>query len=323
MHSNKPVEHFVTLFDSNYLPLGMCLHASLMEQAQPFRLWIVCMDELVERQLHQLALPCVSLLPLRDVETDELLTVKGTRSRGEYCWTLTPFTPQFVFESDPDIERVTYVDADLFFFRTPDILLKEFEESGKHVLITEHAFADRYKRYIIHGRFCVQFMTFRRTIEAQEVIRWWQERCIEWCYWRYEDGKFGDQGYLDSWPDRFPQAVHILKQVDKTLAPWNLSRFAKNVNCLQKFVFYHFHSLKIVGENKVILYLDYNLEGKGGDIYAVYLKCMNKCTTMMKSHDMLIPVLSQKPESLWVLRLIKRKLLNTIKTATINQFSKL
>ena len=84
MHTNK-VEHFCTLFDSNFLPMGMTLHQSLLTHAQPFHLWILCMDELVEQQLEMISLPHVTLIPLRDIETTELLAVKPGRSRGEYC----------------------------------------------------------------------------------------------------------------------------------------------------------------------------------------------------------------------------------------------
>ena len=55
MNSNRPIEHFVTLFDSKFLPMGMALHDSLMIHAQPFHLWILCMDELVEKQLKQIS----------------------------------------------------------------------------------------------------------------------------------------------------------------------------------------------------------------------------------------------------------------------------
>jgi hypothetical protein len=140
------IEHFVTLFDNNFLPMGMCLHDSLMKHGQPFHLWIVCMDELVEQNLRHLALSSVSLIPLREAEDTRLLEVKPTRSRGEYCWTLTPFTPQFVFDRDSSVERVTYLDADLFFFDAPNVLIDEFAASGKHVLITEHAYDPQYEK---------------------------------------------------------------------------------------------------------------------------------------------------------------------------------
>lgn len=317
MTSNKATEHFVTLFDSNFLPMGMCLHASLMEHAQPFHLWILCMDELVETQLKQLALKHVTLMPLHAVETETLLGVKKSRTRGEYCWTLTPFTPQFVFDRDQSIERVTYLDADIFFFDSPHILLKEFEESGKHVLITEHAYSSEYDHAITNGRFCVQFMTFRRTQAGAQVMRWWQERCIEWCFARIEEGKFGDQKYLDDWPERFPDAVHVLKQIEKTLAPWNLRRFAQVSTNPPRFVFYHFHSLRIVDPNSVLLYSNYRLGEAGIRIYERYLACLRQCTGTMRARGMQIPSIPLRKDVMSLLRMLRSHLRGMVRTASI------
>jgi hypothetical protein len=97
MNSARPVEHFVTLFDHKFLPSGLALHASLSRHARPFRLWILCMDELVEAQLSRLALPDVTLIPLSEFENADLRRVKPTRGKGEYCWTVTPFTAAAVF----------------------------------------------------------------------------------------------------------------------------------------------------------------------------------------------------------------------------------
>ena len=55
------------------------------------------------------------------------------------------------------------------------------------------------------------------------ALRWWHDRCVEWCYQRFEDGKFGDQKYLDDWPDRFA-GVHVVDHPGVGLAPWNVSR---------------------------------------------------------------------------------------------------
>jgi len=272
MPSADAVEHFVTLFDQGFLAMGLSLHRSLIEHAGNFHLWIICMDEEVEQSLRQLALPQVSLIPLAQVETEQLLAVKGGRSRGEYCWTMTPFAPAAVLDRAPAAQQVTYLDADLFFFADPQILLREFAESGKHVLITEHAFAPEYDVAAASGRFCVQFMTFRRTVPGLEVLHSWQAQCIEWCFARFEQDRFGDQKYLDAWPARFPDAVHILRQTDKTLAPWNASWFAARAPLAP--VFYHFQGFRLVQGRQVVCWVGYRLGASARPLYQKYMAAM-------------------------------------------------
>jgi hypothetical protein len=292
--TGKQVEHFVTLFDSKFLPMGMTLHSSLMAHGQPFHLWIICMDEPVEEQLARISLPHVTLLPLKSIETPELLAVKQGRSRGEYCWTITPFTFLAVFDRDVNVERVTYLDADLFFFASPHVLLRELEEADKHVLITEHAYAPEYAYYLdLSGRFCVQFMTFKRTAAAKKVMRWWQERCLEWCFERHEEGKFGDQKYLDAWPDLFSDEVHIVHQTEKTLAPWNVLYFEKLRGRLDP-VFYHFQGFRIVSPNKIRLYGGYKIDNKGLQLYDAYLAALRRSIHTMQNNGITIPYIKDE-----------------------------
>lgn len=249
-------EHFVTLFDNGFLPQGMALHASLVRQGGDFVLWVICMDEAVERNLQALALPRLRTIPLCDVEREQprLLDVKAGRGRGEYCWTLTPFSHEAVFARDPSAQRVTYLDADLYFFGPPERLLAEMDKAGADVLLTDHAYAPEYRQDETSGRFCVQFLPFRRTDKGMEILRWWQDRCIEWCFGRFEDGKFGDQKYLDEWPTNYPRAVHVLEDVALTLAPWNAGRLLANG---EPRGIYHFHNLRIMESGLVRLWLDY------------------------------------------------------------------
>jgi hypothetical protein len=257
MTLNQPIEHFCTLFDSNYLPMGLSLHASLMQHAQPFHLSIICIDERVEQQLTQIDLPHVTLISLSAIETDDLLAVKLGRTRGEYCWTLTPFSFSAALAQHPKIPRITYLDADLFFFDNPRILLTEMEQTQKQVLITEHAYDPTYDQSSLSGRFCVQFLTFTNTQSAKEVMHWWQQRCLEWCFDRIESDRFGDQKYLDQWPSLFGDRVHILSQTEKTLAPWNLRYFLQKYPHSLQPVFYHFHALKLIEPNQIRLHYRY------------------------------------------------------------------
>lgn len=241
------MEHFVTLFDSLFLPQGLALHRSMERHVRDYTLWILCVDDEARDVLIKLNLPNVKLLQLSKLETEDLLRVKPTRSKGEYCWTLTPFAPRFVFEADTAVQRVTYIDADLWFCKSPMPIFREFSASGKHVLITDHAYAPEYDQSVTSGQYCVQFMTFTR--KGGEVVRkWWEARCIEWCYARFEDGKFGDQKYLDDWPERFTDSVHVLINKELTLAPWNAKRFPAS-----SAILFHFHGFRVVSTHSVII----------------------------------------------------------------------
>jgi hypothetical protein len=306
-------EHFSTLFDSNYLPLGLALHDSLMAHAQPFHLWVICMDEAVERQLKKLGRPHLTAIPLREVETPALLGVKGQRTRAEYCWTLTPFTSDAILSRCPEAQRVTYLDADLFFFDDPRILLAELDEpdaKGKTVLITEHAYAPEYNLSATAGRFCVQFITSGRDEGSRRVMRWWQDRCIECCSETPVNGKFGDQVYLDQWPDLFGDTVHILKQTDKTLAPWNVRHMARLAGGDPKPVFYHFASLRIVEPRWVRLnHPSFVIGAVGRRIYRQYVQALSACLKQMHAADIATPTLPMPPQPLAGLRRAVRRAL--------------
>ena len=247
------MEHYVTYFDSLYLPQGLALHMSMQRHAGEYTLWILCVDDSAHNILENLDLPNVRLLQLSKLETEDLRAVRPTRSKGEYCWTLTPFTPRFVFEADANIERVTYLDADTWFRKSPAPILNEFIKSKAGVLITDHGYSPEYDQSALSGQYCVQFMIFDR--EKGEIVRrWWEERCIEWCFARFENGKFGDQKYLDDWPTRFEQIVHVLERQELTQAPWNATRYPYG-----QCVFYHFHGLRIGASRTIDFRSSYKL----------------------------------------------------------------
>lgn len=241
--------NFCTMFDSNYLTRALVMYHSLESAGEDFRLYVVCLDDLAYQLVGKLQLPKLIATPLSDFESPQLLEVKGQRTAGEYFWTCTPHVIRYVLDTYK-ISEVTYLDADLCFYNKPSLLFSEFKESRQSVLITEHRYTPRYDQSATSGIYCVQFMTFKADERGLKVLQWWQDRCIEWCYARYEDGKFGDQKYLDDWTQRF-DGVHVLKHIGGGVAPWNVQqyRFTQNgsggieVDGLP-LVFFHFHGYK-------------------------------------------------------------------------------
>lgn len=275
------MEHYVTLFDSLFLPQGLALHMSMERHAGDYyTLWTLCVDDETHDILTKLNLPNVRLLQLSMLETDELKQVKADRSKGEYCWTVTPFAPRFVFETEPAVQRVTYLDADLWFRKNPIPIFREFDASGKHVLITDHAYAPECDHSATSGQYCVQFMTFTR--DGEGVRKWWERRCIEWCYARPEDGKFGDQKYLDDWPERFSSQVHVLSDKEMALAPWNATRFPYSGG-----IFWHFHKLRIskIGSSLLVQYGTYPLpKATRFYVYLPYLQDLRDAIILLKDN---------------------------------------
>ena len=104
-------------------------------------------------------------------------------------------------------------------------------------------------------------MVFKNDLYARKCLSWWRDRCNEWCYFRIEDGKYGDQKYLDDWPERFARVV-VLRDVGTGLAPWNLRSHRITMRGERVFVdgqpliFYHFHMFSIVGNGEQLRLVD-------------------------------------------------------------------
>jgi len=238
-------EHYVTLFDSVFLPQGLALHHSLLEHGGDCLLWVLCLDENCLSVLQRLDLPQMRLLDLEKLETHELLHVKPSRTRAEYCWTLTPWSIQWVFEADSSAKRVTYLDADVFFLKSAAPIFDQFDDSGCDFLITEHGFAPEYDVTPTFGRYCVQFVPVVRGA-GEPLLHWWRDRCIEWCFSAPEDGLFGDQKYIEQLEYLFPGKVYATRADRRFQAPWNCSIFP-----FSDAVLFHFQGLKILNTSVI------------------------------------------------------------------------
>jgi hypothetical protein len=283
---------FCTLFDSNFLSRGLALHISLSRYAPDATLYVYCFDDLTHRLLTQLALPNLKPVAMAEFESLELLTVKPTRSVAEYCWTCTPHIIRHAIQHF-HLPAVTYLDADLYFFASPTVLLEEWEATGASVLITEHRYSPCYDHARRFGIYCVQFVTFRADTAGIAALNWWADRCLEWCYSREEDGKFGDQKYLDDWTTRF-EGVHVLRHLGGGVAPWNVQQYevlATDGAAVQlrefasdaqfPLVFYHFHGLQIFRDGEIDL-ATYPLGlGFRAEVYGRYLDGLREAAALL------------------------------------------
>ena len=276
--------HFCTLFDANYLTRALAMHRSLEKVSDDFHLYFFTMDKESENVLRELKLNSSTIVPIADIENEKLLNAKINRTSAEYCWTCTPSIINYSLQIF-NLNQVTYLDADLFFYSNPKILLDEMRDNS--VLITEHRYSPQSKEPEIFGKYCVQFISFKNDFHGNKILQWWKNECIKWCYNRIEDGKFGDQKYLDNWTTEF-EKIYVLQNFGGLIAPWNLQQFniyeVENelyikhfeTNKTEKVVYFHFHFLKFY-ENNLIDIGDYHInENAKSLLYEKYINELEK-----------------------------------------------
>ncbi|WP_288883164.1 hypothetical protein [Pedobacter panaciterrae] len=240
---------FCTHFDINYIAHARSLYDSLENNGLPFTLFMFCMCDESYSFLKEINYSNAKLVHFSELEKfiPELLFAKTNRSKVEYFYTCSPATCYYVLSNFNKINLVTYLDADLYFFSSPEPIFKEIGNSS--IGIIEHKFGWLTKRNIIYGRFNVGWISFKRDYDGMKCLKDWMDDCIDWCYQKLEGNRYADQKYLDQWPVKYNN-ICIIEHKGANLAVWNISnyRIRKENNDIyiddDLLIFYHFANLK-------------------------------------------------------------------------------
>jgi hypothetical protein len=247
---------FCTYFDQNYIDRGITMIKSLHRFNPELLINVLCLDIPTFNCLSDLNLDNVKLIELKEIELkySDLNTAKKTRSLIEYYFTLTPLLIGYVNENSTLASKwVIYIDADIFFFESVMSFHEEYCES--EVVIIPHNF--NYKiieRFSKYGTFNVGYVGFYFAKNKSNICHsFWQESCLSWCFDKVEGERYADQGYLSRF-NEFSSEVYVSDNLGTNVAPWNcldLSFKSTNdglyINDTKKLVFFHFHSLKKIG----------------------------------------------------------------------------
>jgi hypothetical protein len=94
--------------------------------------------------------------------------------------------------------------------------------------------------------------------------------CLDWCFGYLDNGRLGDQKYLDDWMTRF-SGIHNLQHLGGGVAPWNFQQYnffikgnkvfghLKDENKSWPLVFYHFHGFCLISPAKYLSAPSYDL----------------------------------------------------------------
>lgn len=289
---------YATYFDSGYLARGLTLIESLRSNGDHSPVVVLCLDQAAKDYLDALGDPTIRTMTVETIEAAEprLRPLKSSRSRMEYYFTCTPLMVRTLMREQIDPEAVViYLDADLYFFDDPAIAL-EAMGSGS-VGIIEHRYTERLARRLNkYGRFNVGWVGFRNDANGTACLDWWAESCLDWCSDTPEDGKYADQGYLDSFPTLFDGVV-IMSGAGLDLAPWNTGRHPLTTHQLgasapsvlvdgaDPLVFFHFHGIRRSGPWFVTSQLIYRSRMRAilrECVYVPYLARLEAMTDLVK-----------------------------------------
>lgn len=315
MKENRISYSYCTLFDVNYLDKGIVSVDSLLKCDVKGNIYILSMDDKTREILcdYYRKYENVIVINLSDFMNEDLKRVKSERSRAEFCWTCTASLIDYVLSRYPE-KICTYIDADMFFYSNPDVLVDEMIDNGKSVQIIEHRFKDGFfgrENVKSAGRFCVEFNTFSNEEESLEVLRKWKQDTIEACASTSSDNSnLGDQVYLTEWPNRYT-CVNILQNLGAGLAPWNIARYGfvrmdGDVPIVSfdgmgehKVIFYHFHNLAYSDENTVdinVFKYQVRINVEPVDrIYKPYLLLIDRTKKALKDSYDVYPLLKHHP----------------------------
>jgi hypothetical protein len=243
------VTTYITYFDRNYLDRGIALISSVRNFDRDSKFTVLALDDTVERALKEL-FPYINILRESDLVEFEprLIQTKLTRSRIEQYFTQTPILVKKVLRSLNSNDICVYLDADLYFFQTPDKVLEEMGDAS--IGIIEHKYTNKMSRKLSkYGKYNVGWVGIRNDLNGLACAEWWSESCLTWCFDKPENGKFADQGYLNSFTELF-NGVRVLENPGFNLAPWNVAnyKFSRKMDSIyidEKYplVFFHFHGV--------------------------------------------------------------------------------
>ena len=286
-----------TLFDSNYLDKGIVLYHSLEHVSKDFCLYVLAMNDRCYEVLIDLNFPYLKPIRFEDFENEELKKAKTNRSRGEYCWTCSSSLIKYLLTTY-NLDYCTYIDADMYFYQDPQVLIDEMVYAGSSSQVVEHRFAKGDDRAWRVGTYCVEFNTFKNDEIGMNILDEWVNKCLEACYQKSDGIHWGDQKYLDPLVEKYRENVNVLSNLGGGVAPWNIAQY-KNIASLGdsivfqersskkvfKLVFFHFEGITYESRNKATdpTYIDSRSNKSITGLYADYLIKIEQAKIMLQS----------------------------------------
>lgn len=230
-----------TIIAKNYIGLAQVLEKSVKENTDA-DFYIFVADEFTgaAERLEELPANIWIARERLDIPAGQWDEMAFKYNLIEFCTAIKPFCFASLFAAG-SYEKIIYLDPDIYVFSS---LEKIFQQLGDHsIIITPHILDMQVTHqgdhpdylFLVNGTFNLGFIALRNTGNAQLLLRWWQQRMINQCFFDNDRGMATDQKWMNLLPALFDaDTLYINKDRGLNVAPWN------------------YHERKIVTENNTL-----------------------------------------------------------------------
>lgn len=235
-----------TICAKNYIGLAQVLEKSIKEHNENVDFCIFVADEFIESDELLIGdnltrpdniLIAKDVLALSDEKWNEL---SFKYNLTEFCTSIKSMCFSYLFE-ERDYEKVIFLDPDILVFNTLDSIFEHLNAYSiiltPHVLnLTSTSRKLRDNDMMNTGVFNLGFIALKGNEISYKMLKWWNERLMDYCYIDYYDGYFTDQKWMNFIPAYFTQnEVLISSHLGMNVAPWN---FEERELLLKEGVYY-------------------------------------------------------------------------------------
>ena len=298
-----------TVANYDFILKFLALRESIRKYTLDYKIHLICLDDkmflALKEKYEDIVCHSLETLLKSDKELEkarsnkpsfEALNVAGQDYQKaqeiQFIWAMASYSCWYCLEK-LGLEDITYIDADIYFFNTPEIL-NDFKDFCSIGLIE-----NRTPYSPINGKYNVGIIYFKNDPNGVDCSRFWKNCLLDQDNKHAaEYGSCGDQKYLELFPQLF-EGVFELDQFIGQLAPWSVSQHNFIANKMiwngkvQDLLFYHFSNFDCDFEKKTYVPAKrhglINLQNNSfvHSLYEEYYNCLENLNEDFIRHDRL------------------------------------
>lgn len=271
-----------TYFDYNFLPRGLALYYSIKQYHNEFDFFVLAFDDQTYDYLNNLNEANLKLISFKKYDAYFQTSSVRFEDKKQYYFSATPNLCIYLFDTNPNIDILLYLDADVFLFNSLGPLYEEFGDSS--IGVCPHRVNPLLKLFVKHyGKYNVGVNMFRNSETGFKCLRDWKNECDNWYPNKpgYPLKFFSDQIFLDSWENKY-NGVKIIENIGINVCYWNAVNYTfKKIDDVyfvnnKPLIIYHFSSLRKESDNTWNAYSIYGLVSVKNTLREIYIKYINQ-----------------------------------------------